>query len=81
MVQDIFNEYARFPQVRAMAIGGSRAVKRNDEFSDYDVYVTARSRFPRSFGEAYWRNTAAVWRLTTVTGSMRTSVLWRTAQN
>ncbi|MDE5717025.1 MAG: DUF4037 domain-containing protein [Lachnospiraceae bacterium] len=39
MVQDIFNEYARFPQVRAMAIGGSRAVKRNDEFSDYDVYV------------------------------------------
>lgn len=39
MVQDIFNEYARFPQVHAIAVGGSRAVKRNDEYSDYDVYV------------------------------------------
>ena len=39
MVQDIFNEYARFPQVHGMTIGGSRAVKRNDGFSDYDVYV------------------------------------------
>ena len=39
MVQDIFNEYARFSQVCAMAVGGSRAVKRNDQYSDYDVYV------------------------------------------
>lgn len=46
MVQDIFNEYARFPQVRAMAIGGSRAVKRNDEFSDYDVYVYSTEPVP-----------------------------------
>ena len=46
MVQDIFNEYARFPQVRAMAIGGSRAVKRNDEFSDYDVYVYCTEPVP-----------------------------------
>ncbi|MDE7359563.1 MAG: DUF4037 domain-containing protein [Lachnospiraceae bacterium] len=46
MVQDIFNEYARFPQIRAMAIGGSRAVKRNDEFSDYDVYVYSMEPVP-----------------------------------
>lgn len=39
MIQNIFNEYARFPQVCAMAVGGSRAVKRNDRYSDYDVYV------------------------------------------
>lgn len=39
MVQDIFNEYARFSQVCAMAVGGSRAIKRNDRYSDYDVYV------------------------------------------
>ena len=46
MVQDIFNEYARFSQVRAMAIGGSRAVKRNDEFSDYDVCVYCTEPVP-----------------------------------
>lgn len=74
MVQDIFNEYARFPQVRAMAIGGSRAVKRNDEFSDYDVYVYGTELAPRSRGALCLRNIAAVWRLTTITGSMRTSV-------
>lgn len=41
MIQDTFNEFAKFPQVRSIAVGGSRAVKRNDEFSDYDVYVYA----------------------------------------
>lgn len=39
MIQDIFNDYAKFPQVHAIALGGSRALKRNDEYSDYDVYV------------------------------------------
>lgn len=39
MVQDIFNEYARFAQIEAMAIGGSRALKKNDAYSNYDVYV------------------------------------------
>lgn len=39
MIQDIFNEYAKFPQVRSIAVGGSRAIKKNDAFSDYDVYV------------------------------------------
>ncbi|MDE7247041.1 MAG: DUF4037 domain-containing protein [Lachnospiraceae bacterium] len=46
MVQDIFNEFAKFSQVRAMAVGGSRAVKRNDEFSDYDVYVYLTETIP-----------------------------------
>lgn len=44
MVQDIFNEFARFPQVEAMAIGGSRAIKKNDEYSDYDVYVYCKAQ-------------------------------------
>lgn len=39
MIQDIFNEYAKLPQVRSIAVGGSRAIKKNDAFSDYDVYV------------------------------------------
>lgn len=46
MIQDIFNEFAKFSQVRAMAVGGSRAVKRNDEFSDYDVYVYVTETIP-----------------------------------
>lgn len=41
MVQDIFNEFAKIVQVRSISVGGSRAIKRNDEFSDYDVYVYA----------------------------------------
>lgn len=46
MVQDIFNEFAKIPQVRSIAVGGSRAIKRNDEFSDYDVYVYATETIP-----------------------------------
>lgn len=46
MVQDIFNEYAKFSQVRSIAVGGSRAIKRNDAFSDYDVYVYATETIP-----------------------------------
>lgn len=46
MIQDIFNEYAKFPQVRSIAVGGSRAIKKNDAFSDYDVYVYAVEPIP-----------------------------------
>jgi len=46
MVQNIFNEYARFSQVRSMAVGGSRSVQRNDEYSDYDVYVYCAEPIP-----------------------------------
>lgn len=46
MVQDIFNEYARFTRIEAMAIGGSRALKKNDEYSDYDVYVYCKELIP-----------------------------------
>lgn len=46
MIQDIFNEYAKFPQVRSIAVGGSRAVKRNDAYSDYDVYVYSTEPIP-----------------------------------
>jgi len=36
---ELFKELGSFPQVEAIALGGSRATGRNDEKSDYDVYV------------------------------------------
>lgn len=38
-VRKLFEEFSRIPQVEAIALGGSRATGRNDEKSDYDVYV------------------------------------------
>ena len=38
-VNKLFDELGRLPQVEAIALGGSRATGRNDEKSDYDVYV------------------------------------------
>ena len=35
----IFDEFSHILQVEAIALGGSRATGRNDEKSDYDVYV------------------------------------------
>lgn len=38
-VNALFEELSNLPQVEAIALGGSRATGRNDEKSDYDVYV------------------------------------------
>ena len=38
-VEKLFAELSGIPQVEAIALGGSRATGRNDEKSDYDVYV------------------------------------------
>lgn len=38
-VSKLFAELESLPQVEAIALGGSRATGRNDERSDYDVYV------------------------------------------
>lgn len=38
-VNELFEELSRLPQVEAIALGGSRATGRQDEKSDYDVYV------------------------------------------
>lgn len=38
-VKGLFEELGKLPQVEAIALGGSRATGRNDEKSDYDVYV------------------------------------------
>lgn len=38
-VESLFQDLARLPQVEAIALGGSRATGRQDETSDYDVYV------------------------------------------
>jgi predicted nucleotidyltransferase len=42
-VNKLFEELARLSQVEAIALGGSRATGRNDEKSDYDVYVYLNS--------------------------------------
>lgn len=38
-VNELFEVLSAIPQVEAIALGGSRATGRNDEKSDYDVYV------------------------------------------
>lgn len=38
-VNELFKEMGNIPEVCAIALGGSRATGRNDEKSDYDVYV------------------------------------------
>jgi hypothetical protein len=38
-VDALFQELSLLPQVEAIALGGSRAAGRNDEKSDYDVYI------------------------------------------
>ena len=38
-VTKFFEEFGNIPQVEAIALGGSRATGRNDEKSDYDVYI------------------------------------------
>ena len=38
-VNKLFDELGHLSQVEAIALGGSRATGRNDEKSDYDVYV------------------------------------------
>ena len=35
----LFEEFSHIPQVEAIALGGSRATGRQDEGSDYDVYI------------------------------------------
>ena len=45
-VNDLFNELGSLPQVDAIALGGSRASRRNDEKSDYDVYIYINSSIP-----------------------------------
>ena len=39
MIEELFQELAAFPQVEAIALGGSRAGAVFDEKSDYDVYL------------------------------------------
>lgn len=46
MVNQLFQELSRLPQVEAIALGGSRAGEHYDEKSDYDVYVYIISPVP-----------------------------------
>ena len=47
-VNRLFEEMAALPQVEAIALGGSRATGRNDEKSDYDVYVYITESIPET---------------------------------
>ncbi len=46
MVERLFQEFSRLPQVEAIALGGSRAEEHYDEKSDYDVYVYVTHPIP-----------------------------------
>lgn len=39
LVNSLFKELSSIPQVESISLGGSRATKKNDEKSDYDVYI------------------------------------------
>lgn len=45
-VNELFRELGALTQVEAIALGGSRATGRNDEKSDYDVYVYVTGQIP-----------------------------------
>lgn len=47
-VNSLFEEIGKLSQVEAVAFGGSRATGRNDEKSDYDVYVYITGNIPES---------------------------------
>ena len=47
-VDALFKELSRIPQVEAIALGGSRATGREDETSDYDVYVYLTDAVPEA---------------------------------
>ena len=47
-VKDLIHELSEFPQVEAIAIGGSRSGSNYDEKSDYDIYVYITEMIPES---------------------------------
>lgn len=38
-IKELINEFSEILEVKAITLGGSRACKRNDKDSDYDLYV------------------------------------------
>lgn len=49
IVQCLFEELGTLSQVEAIALGGSRATGRNDDTSDYDVYVYTTSAIDEQY--------------------------------
>ena len=52
MVEELFWELSLFPEVEAVALGGSRAGRNYDEKSDYDVYVYCTGEISEESREA-----------------------------
>lgn len=46
MIEELFTELSKYPEVEAIALGGSRAGSCYDETSDYDVYVYCTGIIP-----------------------------------
>ena len=61
-VNKLFEELGSLSQVEAVALGGSRATGRNDEKSDYDVYVYKQAVLLKMSEEIFWKNTADIWK-------------------
>ena len=51
-VKDLIHELSEFPQVEAIAIGGSRSGSNYDEKSDYDIYLYCTGAVPEEIRRA-----------------------------
>lgn len=55
IMSEILNEYKKFPQVKAIALGGSSSAKTSDNTSDVDVYVFVTESIPLNAREKFVR--------------------------
>ena len=60
-VEKLFEEFGQISQVEAIALGGSRATGRNDEKSDYDVYVYLSDSVDESIRRSILEKYCKVW--------------------
>ena len=58
----LFDEFSHIFQVEAIALGGSRATGRNDEKSDYDVYVYLSDSVDESIRRDILKNIVVIWK-------------------
>ena len=70
-VNKLFEEIGSLSQVEAVALGGSRATGRNDEKSDYDVYVYITSSIDENERRNILENTADIWKSGILFGNLK----------
>ena len=58
----LFDEFSHILQVEAIALGGSRATGRNDEKSDYDVYLYLSDSVDECIRRDILKNIVVIWK-------------------